>query len=110
MSENDRTFLSKCLDGEACVSEIDDYIDAWHDGEGTRSLPEFLGLTDEEYAIWVEQPEALRYILFAHKYRVPLAEALQNRHAEFIAAARTADHHDADVVLEWLRSSGRLAK
>lgn len=34
--------------------DLDRAIDAWHDGDGiTATLPEFLGLTAEEYATWV---------------------------------------------------------
>lgn len=34
-------------------SDINDKIDLWHDGENEVSLPEFLGMTDSEYASFV---------------------------------------------------------
>ena len=34
--------------------DIDDVIEQWHTGDAQCSLPEFLGLTEAEYAIFVE--------------------------------------------------------
>jgi hypothetical protein len=33
---------------------LDELIDAWHDGDDTMPLPEFLGVTSDEYKQWVE--------------------------------------------------------
>lgn len=41
--------------------DMDDLVDAWHTGAGPdQSLAEFLGMTDEEYALWVRNPTAAR--------------------------------------------------
>lgn len=38
--------------------EVDDAIDAWHDGAGPgQSLHEYLGWTWEQYAHWVQTNE-----------------------------------------------------
>lgn len=34
--------------------EMDDMVDAWHDGEGNETIWEFMGMTQTEYASWVE--------------------------------------------------------
>jgi hypothetical protein len=70
MSEPETTFVEKCLSGEAVADEIDDYIDQWHEECGTGELYEFLGFTQEEYALWVDRPEALGQILDARKHHV----------------------------------------
>lgn len=49
LNPNDR-FVNRCLSGEAFAPEIDDFVDAWHDGNDPRDLDEFLGMTTEEYA------------------------------------------------------------
>ena len=41
--------------------EIDDLIDEWHDGDDSRDLNEFLGMTHEEYTTWVERPKIEDY-------------------------------------------------
>lgn len=70
MSKSEATFVEKCLSGEACADQIDDYIDRWHEGTGSGELHKFLGFTEAEYALWVERPEALSQILDARKHRL----------------------------------------
>jgi hypothetical protein len=72
MSEHSKTFLEMCLDGEAFSSEIDDFVDLWHNSDTQGSLSEFLGFTQEEYAMWVEQPDLLDRIILAHRHEIPL--------------------------------------
>lgn len=72
----DKTFINQCLDGEAVPADIDDFIDCWHDGESLLELHEYLGLSFDEYAAWIEHPDSLNIILLAKKYGVPLKEAL----------------------------------
>ncbi len=76
MSRLGKAFVESYLDGEALPEEIDDFIDQWHVGEFECGLAEYLGLSDEEYAEWAERPYSLPVILFAHKYGIPLSEAL----------------------------------
>jgi hypothetical protein len=75
MSEQ-ATFISACLRGDVLVTDVDDWVDRWHDANGTpngqsQSLPQFLGMADEEYALWVEHPESLRFVLAARRRRRP---------------------------------------
>ncbi len=65
MTDNRRTFMDDYREGHATADQIDDHIDAWHDGPwdpfSAPGLHEWLGLTLEEYACWVETsrlPEA----------------------------------------------------
>ena len=58
-----KTFLDLVLAGEARQDDIDDFVDQWHDGDASCSLAEFLGMSDDEYALWVEKPSALSLIL-----------------------------------------------
>ena len=50
MYEN--SFVQKCLNGEADLSELDEYIEYWHTHDVEISLREFLGLTHREYEEW----------------------------------------------------------
>ena len=61
-----KTFLDLVLTGEAHQDDIDDFVDQWHEGNTSCSLAEFLGMSDDEYALWVEKPSALNLILQAH--------------------------------------------
>lgn len=62
-------FIDKCLSGNALIDEIEDYVDAWHDGkEGQRQeLHEYLGMTWDEYSVWGTKPSVLPYIIASRK-------------------------------------------
>lgn len=54
-----KTFLHKFLTESTQPDEIDDFIDQWHeqsDPFDTRSLSEYLGLSKEQYALFVTEP------------------------------------------------------
>ena len=61
------TFIDKCIAGSASPSEIDDYVDVWHESDSGLELHEFLGMTLEEYYDWMLNPARLRAIISAHK-------------------------------------------
>lgn len=47
-----KTFMEKCVDGEASVEEVDEYVEYWHTHEIDMPLHEYLGLSPSEYALW----------------------------------------------------------
>jgi hypothetical protein len=50
------TYIDKYLNGEIQMDEIDDFIEQWHESDSEKELHEYLGMTWEEYALWVERP------------------------------------------------------
>lgn len=62
-------FLSKCLRGEADISEVDVYIARWHNSKSKQKLHEYLGLTWEEYLDFVAHASALKDILSQRRKR-----------------------------------------
>lgn len=108
MSSTQQTFVEACLTGSALLDDVDDWVDRWHDGPADdRDLDAYLGLTSEEGALWAERPEALRFVVAAHRYERPVADLLLSRDA-FALAARSGANDDARKVLDWLRETGRL--
>jgi hypothetical protein len=61
-----KPFLDLVLAGEAHQGDIDDFVDQWPDSDTSCSLAEFLGMSDDEYALWVAKPSSLSLILQAH--------------------------------------------
>ncbi len=57
--EHMSNFMDMCLSGEALPDEIGDFVDRWHESDGTLSIHEFLGMTREEYLSWVKDPNVL---------------------------------------------------
>jgi hypothetical protein len=106
-----RTYMDLLLSGEALPQDIDDFVDAWHDapegsGIASQSLEEFLGMSWNEYQLWVEQPESLRFIAAAHKACQPVDVMLER--ADMMLAARGNDQDEARKLLHWLIERGRI--
>jgi hypothetical protein len=100
-------FIEQVLEGDVLHTEIDDFVEQWHRIETGESLAEFLGFTDDEYALWVEQPEALRSILFCRTNDIQPGEASEWKEAHRVAA-RSQGAGDAGALLDWLKKTGRL--
>lgn len=57
-------FREKFLQNKCSIEAIHDYIDKWHESDSDVELHEFLGLTFDEYAVWVKkEDEALAKLL-----------------------------------------------
>lgn len=93
-----------CLDGQVSPDEIVDFVDRWHEAPEGLDLHDFLGMTKDEYALWVRVPEALRYILAARRDGKPLAAAVS-------AGLRDGERGEGPSSLrlrEWLKAQGQL--
>lgn len=101
------TYVEACLRGEAIWTDIDDWVDAWHESGEDIDLHEFLGMSWDEYSLWVERPQALRGILAAH-HGSPEPISMDTLASEFALAARSNSDSAASEVLDWLRSTGRI--
>ena len=77
MSDETATFVEDCLAGRALPAEIDDHVERWHESDSSLGLHEFLGMTQEEYAWWVERPETLPAILDARRAGVPPGKSVR---------------------------------
>ena len=61
-----KPFLQLYREGQVGADDIDDFIDAWHDGGGAeQSMPlhEFLGMSQADYILWVQDPDILPHLL-----------------------------------------------
>jgi hypothetical protein len=102
-----KTFVEKCLAGTALCSDIDEFVDEWHEGNGPGSLRAYLGFTKEEYALWVEKPQSLNVILFARARDLTLHDAVE-KCANHSVAPRAASVRQAREIRLWLKRTNRL--
>jgi hypothetical protein len=105
-------YMDQLVRGEVLLEDIDDFVDVWHDAPAdskiaSQALEEFLGMTREEYRLWVERPESLRFIAAAHKTNSPVARILASCN-EYGLAARASDQGEAKELLQWLIERGRV--
>ncbi|KHE92678.1 MAG: hypothetical protein SCABRO_01568 [Candidatus Scalindua brodae] len=102
-----KSFIELCLEGLADLTEIDEFIEEWHSSKEDIPIYEYLGMKRNEYAIWVERPEALRFILFSRQYGVSIKDTIDQM-TELPLAARAADTKELDAVIKWLKRTGRI--
>lgn len=100
------TYMSLLLSGEALPEEIDNFVALWHEAEegasiAQLSLHDYLGMTWEEYSLWVEHPESLRFIAVAHKTNQPVTSVLSELNKTGVAA-RASEQSEAHKLLRWL--------
>lgn len=51
---NEPTFIEKCMNNQETPENIDAYIEQWHNSQSNKSLSEFLGMTENEYTLYLE--------------------------------------------------------
>lgn len=61
------TFMDDYLAGRAALSSVDAWIDEWHGSAADLSLDAFLGLTEEEGALFASDTKVLPLIVAARR-------------------------------------------
>lgn len=61
------TFVECYKKGYALPEDIHIFIEYWHSDSGDVTLPAFLGITPEEYALWIENRTTIKDILANYK-------------------------------------------
>ena len=79
----EKTFVQLYYDGKVLLQDISIYIEKWHKSDKDIPIYEYLGLTQLEYAAWLENDIKLECILelkkseFAGSIAQGLYEAIQ---------------------------------
>ncbi len=101
MSDKPRDFLSLALAGKVMMDEIDDFVSDWHAGESDKELHEYLGMTWDEYALWVASADVLPLIITSRKLNRPLDEVTRDN-LQVRLAARSDDPAKVKLIQRWL--------
>jgi hypothetical protein len=72
------SFFELYCAGQVAETAIDDHVEAWHSSgdDETRPLSSYLGMTDEEYAVWVMDARTLPMLLAARQADEPVPVAV----------------------------------
>jgi len=110
MSSKDgkQTFIDLYLNRRVLAEDIDDYIDAWHADPKGQEIYEFLGMSEQEYSLWLRDPDALPHIARARKERKPLAAVISSALNEMPIAARSSDAIKVQRLKHWLEEHGKI--
>ena len=98
-------FIKKCLNGEALLDDIDDYIDLWHETKGEIPLHQYLGMKKSEYKLWVADPNVLPFVITAHRENKDVADIIDEFNA-LPLAARADGPKKATQLMNWLKEEG----
>jgi hypothetical protein len=103
------TFLDRFMDGQATANDADDCVTAWHESgeEEKRPLAQYLGMTDEEYAVWTMDDRTLSDLAAARRPGGPSLVALMTeRFRRMRAANDPMDRSSLHTMGYWLRARG----
>ncbi len=103
-----QTFVDLCLKGKVPLDEMDDFIDRWHDSPEGRDLHDYLGMTKEEYSLWLRVPDALPYIIKARREMKSLTNTVIDECQDLRPGARSGDQAKITRLREWLKANGEL--
>ena len=82
-----KSFVEACLNADATLFDLDDYIEYWHTHETGNTLQEFLGLTDYEYEQWGKSSDIIfRDIIRCRQEWIAFSEYQLLSESERIAA------------------------
>lgn len=100
---NSPSFMHMALRGQVMSDEIEDFIEEWHDSDSAVELHEYLGMTWDEYSLWVSEPDFIDLIIAARWHETPLVEAVNDnlRSAERLAA-RADDAGKLSALKRWI--------
>lgn len=102
-------FIDSCLQGDALVDEIDDYVDRWHDSDDdTISLRDYLGMNKKEYILWMNDPANIHFILHARYRGIDVEQAIEEFNT-LPMAARGSSQGEVKTIIKWLNDSGHAA-
>lgn len=101
------SFIEKCLRGEVLMEKIDDFVNEWHEGKSDIELHNFLGMTWEEYSLWVADPAILPFIVIAHKANCDLRAILEDLET-LPLATRAENPQKAIALMKCLKKMGTL--
>jgi len=108
MSDRPKTFFDLYSEGHALEEEIDDFIDAWHlEMKGKAfpnliELPDYLGMSQDEYDVWVQEPDTLPHILNARLEGKCIDTVMYEHVDDMLLAARAADKSSIIALKAWL--------
>lgn len=100
-------FINDVINADAILDKIDDYIEKWHDSDTDCSVFEYLGMTEEEYFLWVENDFYLKYIISAHEKDININELLKEEYTSELVACPSSPE-EAKKIYNWLKEKGMI--
>lgn len=96
-------FMQMALRGDVMSDEIEDFVEEWHGSDSNVEVYEYLGLTWEEYSLWVSHPDYIDLVIAARRSDKPILEAVNdNLRSTERLAARADDAGKLTALRRWI--------
>ena len=95
-------YLDLALAGKVLMREIDEYVAQWHRLKPNLPLHEYLGMTWDEYAAWVDDPDIISAIITARRLGKPFADVAAAATEQRISA-RSSNIEDIAIAMKWAK-------
>ena len=97
------TFMDLAIDGRVMADEIDEFVEAWHHSDSKDEVFDFLGMTFDEYSLWVMDPGLINVVITSRVKKISLVDAANDnvRDAERLAA-RAGEARNVALLREWI--------
>jgi hypothetical protein len=105
LSMSNNSFIDLCVEGEALPEEIDDFVDQWHESDSDEPIFVYLGMTQQEYRLWVHDPDILPFVITARVQGRSIDDVIADLH-ELPMAARADSPAKAKFLMKWLKQAG----
>ncbi|MFT5707958.1 MAG: hypothetical protein ACI9ES_002260 [Oceanospirillaceae bacterium] len=103
-NQKNKSFVSLCVEGHALCDDIDDFIDEWHDSDSNDEIFEFLGMSEEEYKLWLHEPDIIYYVITARIKGCLIKDVLTD-FEDHRMAARADSPDKAKFLMKWLKEN-----
>lgn len=103
-----RAFIDLCVEGKVAPDNIDDFVDQWHETPGGIALHDHLGMTLEEYSLWMRVPDALPYIIKTRQERKSLTDVVINECQNLHLVRQGDEKLKIERLQKWLKAKGEL--
>jgi hypothetical protein len=105
ITQRSPAFFTLYSEGRVTADQVHDYVEAWHESgdEESRPLPEYLGMSDDEYNVWLMMTfRALPIILAARRANRPLRDFVAPFYDKLRAAGDPEDRSVLHTMAYWL--------
>ena len=99
-----KTFIFDCINGDALIDELDDYVDHWaeHGEQLGCSLREYLGMSVKEYGYFLIDEDYLADIIYAHEHQLDIDDVIRDAENSLPMAARAEKADETKIIQKWL--------
>lgn len=98
------TFMQEVKEGRATLDDIDDWVEAWHQSGGESELHDTIGMTQEEYSAWVQNPKTIERA--AERHGLDMTQREIQEHNLKITHGKSADEQEASFMNATLTQIG----